>query len=63
MKKGFVFSCIPATRGNGTPMTPEDRLRLAKDAGFQGVEISTMDDLGGVRAPRQPGPEHRDRDP
>lgn len=46
MKKGFVFSCIPATRGNGTPMTPEDRLRLAKDAGFQGVEISTMDDLG-----------------
>lgn len=45
MKKGIVFGCIPATRGAGTPMSPEDRLRLAKDAGFQGVEIGTMDDL------------------
>ncbi|NLC58926.1 MAG: sugar phosphate isomerase/epimerase [Armatimonadetes bacterium] len=46
MKKGIVFDCVPTTKGTGTPLSAEDRLRLVKDAGFEGIEIPTMDDLG-----------------
>ncbi|MBI3945230.1 MAG: sugar phosphate isomerase/epimerase [Armatimonadetes bacterium] len=45
MKKGMVFSCVPAKTGAGRELTPEERLRLAKDAGFDGVELGTMEDL------------------
>ncbi len=45
MKKGIVFGCVPAKAG-AKDLTPEDRLRLARDAGFEGVEVGTYDDLG-----------------
>lgn len=45
MKKGIVFACVPTKAGAGRELTPQERLQLAKDAGFQGVEIGTMEDL------------------
>ncbi|MDH7569812.1 MAG: sugar phosphate isomerase/epimerase family protein [Armatimonadota bacterium] len=44
MKKGIVFDCVPARAGLDRQLTPADRLRLAKDAGFDGVEFGTIDD-------------------
>ncbi len=36
MKKGICLGCLPGA-------SPDDRFKLAKDAGFDGVEINTVD--------------------
>lgn len=43
MKKGICIGCLPGDR------TDETKLQLAKEAGFDGVEINTYDDLDACR--------------
>jgi L-ribulose-5-phosphate 3-epimerase len=43
MKKGICFGCLPGDRSD------EAKLQLAKEAGYDGVEINTFDDLDACR--------------
>jgi hexulose-6-phosphate isomerase len=39
MKKGICIGCLPGT------LSDEEKLRLAKEAGYDGVEVNTFEDL------------------
>ncbi len=46
LKKGIIFSMLPGS------LSIEDRFKLAKDVGFEGIEIAPVDDPEQVKAVR-----------